>query len=171
MNTWKVILATLVIFGTGVITGGMLVTYSDSVQRHQRRQLLAEVQRLAPRTNNNAARDLRVPLPPNLILRKDFLERLDRELKLNARQHERIEKLIGEGQERIKELSKKIEPQVHEELAETREKIRAELTTEQRPLFTEIFKRKPVPARAPTTTNPAALATATNSAAATSIAK
>lgn len=163
MNTWKIILATLVIFGAGVITGGMLVTYSDNVQRHQRRQMLAEVQRLAPRTNNNAARDLRVPLPPNLILRKDFLERLDRELKLKAGQHERIEKLIGEGQERIKELCQKIEPQVHEELAETREKIRAELTTEQQPLFTEIFKRKPAPARAPATTNTATPATATNS--------
>ena len=29
MNTWKVILATLVIFITGVVTGGLLVSYAD----------------------------------------------------------------------------------------------------------------------------------------------
>ena len=164
MNTWKVILATLVIFGTGVVTGGLLVTYSDSVQRHQRRQMLTEVQRLAQRTNaSNAAREIRVPLPPNLILRKDFLERLDRELKLNAGQHERIEKFISEGQERIKGLCQKIEPQVHEELAETREKIRTELTPVQQTQFAEIFKRKPAPARDRAATNATAPLSATNS--------
>ena len=28
MNSWKVILATLVIFGAGVVTGGLLVSYA-----------------------------------------------------------------------------------------------------------------------------------------------
>ena len=35
MNTWKVILATLVIFIAGVLTGGLLVGYSDRAQ-HKR---------------------------------------------------------------------------------------------------------------------------------------
>ena len=140
MNTWKVILATLVIFGAGVITGGLLVTYSDNVQRHQRRQMFGEVQRMAQKTNtNNAAREIRVPLPANILLRKDFLERLDHELKLDPDQRERIEKIIGEGQERIKGITQKFEPQVHEELVETREKIRAELKPGQQDLFTELL--------------------------------
>ena len=29
MNTWKIILATLVIFVAGVLTGGLLVSYTD----------------------------------------------------------------------------------------------------------------------------------------------
>ncbi len=164
MNTWKVILATLVIFGTGVITGGMLVTFSDSVQRHQRRQAATDDKRSAPKPNpTNAPRDLRVPLPPNLILRKDFLERLGRELQLSSEQRGRIEKIISEGQERIKGLTQKIEPQVREELAETREKIRAELTTEQQALFTDFFKRKPAASRDRAATNSPTQLSATNS--------
>ena len=33
MNNWKVIFATVVIFGTGVITGGLLVNYVQHLQR------------------------------------------------------------------------------------------------------------------------------------------
>lgn len=154
MNTWKVILATLVIFGAGVITGGLLVTYSDNVQRHQRRQMFAEVQRMAQKpATNNAARGIRVPLPANILLRKDFLERLDKELKLTAEQRERIEKIIGEGQERIKGITQKYEPQVTDELAETRGKIRAELKPGQQDLFNELLKRRPVPPRDRAPTN------------------
>jgi hypothetical protein len=149
VNAWKVILATLVIFGAGVITGGLLVTYSDNVQRHQRRQMFAEVQRMAQRPNTNtAARDIRVPLPVNILLRKDFLERLDHELKLDAEQRERIEKIIGEGQEGI-----------NEKLAETKGKIRAGLKPGQQDLFTELLKRRPAPARDHAPTNMAAPAT------------
>jgi uncharacterized membrane-anchored protein YhcB (DUF1043 family) len=160
VNTWKVILATLVIFGAGVITGGLLVTYTDNVQRHQRRQMLAEFQRVAQKPNtNSAAREIRVPLPANILLRKDFLERLDKELKLTVEQRERIEKIIGEGQERIKAVTQKFEPQVREELALTREKIRAELKSDQQDLFTELLKRRPVPPRDRPITNPPAFAT------------
>ena len=160
MNTWKVILATLVIFGAGVITGGLLVSHSDNVLRHARKPAAGE----APRHNAQApapGRDVRPLLAPNFLLRKDFLERLERELKLTGEQRERIEKIIGEGQERIKEISKKIEPEVREELAETREKVRAELTPAQEPLFTELLKRRPNPAKGGT--NPPSPATLTNS--------
>ena len=149
MNTWKVILATLVIFGAGVITGGLLVSHSDNVLRHARKPSVGE----APRHNSQApapVRDMRPLLAPNFLLRKDFLERLERELKLSGEQRERIEKIIGEGQERIKEIFKKIEPEVRGELAETRKKIRAELTPEQQALFTELLKRRPNPAKAGT---------------------
>jgi hypothetical protein len=149
VNTWKVILATLVIFGAGVITGGLLVTYSDNVMRRSHRAAVPDKEKRAASPAPNAARDLRVPLPPNILLRKDFLERLDHELKLNSEQRERIEKIIGEGQERI-----------HEELAETRGKIRAELKPGQQDLFTELLKRRPIPARDHALTNtpaPAAL--------------
>ena len=38
MNTWKVILATMVIFGTGVVTGGLLVRHAGSGRdRHSQR--------------------------------------------------------------------------------------------------------------------------------------
>lgn len=158
MNTWKVILATLVIFVAGVITGGLLVSHSDNVLRHPQKSAADAPKRNAPVLT--AGREVRPLLAPNFLLRKDFLERLDKELKLDAAQRERIEKIISEGQERIKCLSQKIEPEVHGEVAETREKIRAELTAAQELLFTELLKRRPNPAKA--ATNPPAPATLTN---------
>src|ERR1041385_9373980 len=43
VNTWKVILATLVIFGTGVVTGGLLVVYSNNMTHHQEKPVEAEI--------------------------------------------------------------------------------------------------------------------------------
>ena len=37
MNAWKVVLATLVIFITGLVTGGLLVSYSDRAQQKHHR--------------------------------------------------------------------------------------------------------------------------------------
>jgi predicted RNA-binding protein Jag len=153
VNTWKVILATLVIFGTGVITGGLLVVYSDSAAHHAEK--VTEVE--GPRRNpppipgSSAARDPRVPVAQHFLLRKEFLNRLNEELKLTPEQRERIEKIMGEGQQRIQEFSQQIDPQVRAELAATRERIRAELTPSQQPLFADLLKRRPnSPPRGPT---------------------
>lgn len=162
MNTWKVILATLVIFVAGVITGGLVISNSDKVAGLPRKAVTAEMPKHTASATSSVpvlGREIRV-LTPNFLLKKDFLSRLDRELKLKAEQHERIEKIIGEGQERIKGLCQTIDPQVQEELAETRAKIQAELTPVQQSLFAEIFKRKPAPA--PATTNAPASVSATN---------
>ena len=158
MNSWKVILVTLVIFGAGVITGGLLVMHSDSVVRHPRR----EGQQKITATANPAglARNNRPLIPQNFLMRTTLLDKLDHELKLSATQREHIEKIIHEGQDRIKNLCEEIEPELHEELAETREKILAELTPAQEPLFTELLKRRPNPAKAGT--NPLSPATLVN---------
>lgn len=158
MNTWKVILATLVIFGAGVITGGVLVTFSQRALRPPHRPASSENARRAQGQAANA-RDGRVPAPLNGPLRRDFLNRLDRELKLTSRQRARIERIITEGQENTKELWQKIAPQVHTELATTRERIRAELTPEQRRRFGELLRQRPRNQRRP---GPAAEHPATN---------
>jgi hypothetical protein len=144
VNTWKVILATLVIFGTGVLTGGLLVTYSNSVLRPVHPPAAPD----GPRRNPDAVapqarRDSRLPPPPNLVLRREFLARLTRELELTREQRRDIEKIISEGQERTRELWQRVEPQVRAELARTRQKIRAELTPEQRARFQELLKQRP----------------------------
>lgn len=159
MNAWKVILATLVIFVAGVVTGGLLVSYSDNVLRHPHKTAGPE----APKHNAQttaASRDARPLLAPIFLIRKEFLERLDRELKLTPEQRGRIEKIISEGQDRIKGVCQKVDPEAREEIAKTREKIRAELTNDQIPLFAELLKRRPNPARG--TNAPAAVAS-TNS--------
>ena len=138
MNTWKVILATLVIFGAGVVTGGLLVGYSDRALHRQSHKPPVEVQReTAAVTNTAAVRENRpLPPPPNALFRKDFMERLNHELDLNPEQHEHIEKIVSEGQDRTRELWRV-------EWIETRQRIRKELGPKQQAQFEELFKSRP----------------------------
>lgn len=77
MNSWKVILATIVIYGAGVMTGGLLVNHVD----HQN----------APR------RELSRPRAPE-IWRREFVSHLDKALKLTPEQHAAIQRIVRDGQ-------------------------------------------------------------------------
>lgn len=158
MNTWKVILATLVIFGTGVVTGGLLVVFSNSAAHQVEKESRAEGPRRNPQAvpGPAAAREPRLPGPQHFILRKEFLNRLNEELDLTAEQRDRIEKIVSEGQQRIQEYSQQIEPQIRAQLSATRERIRAELTPAQQTHYAELIRRRPNnPQRGPTNAMPA----------------
>lgn len=135
MNTWKVILATLVIFGTGVMTGGLLVGYSDRAWRlpAPKPALSESPLPTAAAPGAGAARENRLPglLPPPL--RRDFVERLDHELNLSAEQREEIRRIVTEGQQRTRELWRL-------EWIATRQKIRAQLTPGQRIRFEQLLR-------------------------------
>ena len=150
MNTWKVILATLVIFGTGVVTGGLLVNYAArSWQQPQRRPALAENPRGAPGNQNPGFAPNRLPAPMPGPLRKDLLDRLNQELNLSPAQRERIEHIITDGQDQTRQAWQQIEPQIRRELMETRRRIRAELTPEQQARFEEVMRQRPRDQRRP----------------------
>ncbi len=143
MNAWKVILATLVIFGAGVITGGLLVKFIDASTPHPPlTQPGAPENARRPGTSPATARQNKLPAPLPGPLRKDFLDRLDRDLKLSTQQHECIEKIICEGQEKTKAIWEEVEPDMHEVLAETRSRICGELTPEQRTCFEQSLKQQ-----------------------------
>jgi Spy/CpxP family protein refolding chaperone len=90
-----------------------------------------------PLTNTAAVRENRpLPPPPNSLFRKDFMERLNRELDLSPEQREHIEKIVGEGQDRTRELWRV-------EWIETRQQIRKELGPKQQAQFEELFKSRP----------------------------
>jgi hypothetical protein len=154
VNTWKVILATLVIFIAGVVTGGLLVSYSDRVQQKHHR--------LWPRETTNHRPDSRQPVAPPRDpgqrapfsplkmsgavpqgLRLDFLQNLSREIQLTDEQRERIEKIIAEGQERNKQLWNRVLPEMRREMQQTKERIRAVLNPEQVKRFEELMKQRP----------------------------
>ena len=148
MNTWKVILATLVIFVTGVVTGGLLVSYSDRAQQKQRRPNQREnPNRAMGSTSGPNLRDGQRPLSlPNRLphgLNLEFLQKLDSELHLTSDQRERIEKIITTGQQRNKELWERIAPELRREIAESQKRIREELTAPQRVRFEELMKQRP----------------------------
>ncbi len=137
MNSWKVILATMVIFGTGVITGGLVVRQSGNIE---------------PPFHPPDYRVQR-PLPPSPLTegggpqghnqRLEFLNRVQRELDLNPEQRARIEKIITEGQIQTKEMWEPVAKQMRQEMQQVRERIRAELTPEQKLRFEELLKQRP----------------------------
>ena len=129
MNNWKVIFATAVIFGAGVITGGLLVNYVHNSRPKAVHKPAAEAR--VPTINNQVVHppDAAKPRPPE-ILSKTFLQRLDDELRLAPDQHEAIQKIIGDGQNQMRKV-----------IQDSRLEIREVLTPEQRKQFDELMKR------------------------------
>lgn len=150
MNNWKVIFATVVIFGAGVITGGLLVNYVQHSRPKAARHPAATGE-VHPALTNQLLRQADAPKPrlPE-VLNKQFLQRLDEELHLATNQHEAIQKIIGDGQN-----------QMHKVIQDARLEIREVLTPEQRKKFDELVKR-PVHKPILGTNAPAALPPATN---------
>lgn len=92
MNSWKIILATVVIFGTGVLTGGLLVGHV--VHEH----------RPAPRQRSPE------------MWRKEFIGHLDRALKLTPEQHAAISRIVAAGQKRNWEIWREEMARVHQRI-------------------------------------------------------
>ena len=145
MNTWKIILATLVIFAAGVVTGGLLVSYADRVP-------LPPIANSPPwfresgRPQTGPGTTARPPVLPGGVpqfLRKEFLERLEREVDLTPEQRQRIEQIIREGQERNRQLWERVSPELRKEIANTRRQIQSVLRPDQRARFDELMKQRP----------------------------
>ena len=134
MNQWKIILATMLIFGTGVVTGGLLV-------RHVEHRVFRPHPYNGGGTNRPAP-GAQVGLPPASagFLRIELLKRLARELDLNQEQRERIDKILKESQERTRTLMEPIAPQLRAEVLRTKAQFREALTPEQQARFDELLK-------------------------------
>ena len=137
MNTWKVILATMVIFGTGVITGALVVRQSDQI-----RPLFVSSNVGGPRPTPPSP-PFDGSIPPGHPQNMEFLNRVQRELNLDPDQRARVEKIIRDGQVRTRELWEPVGKQMRQEMQQAREKIRGELTPEQRLRFEELLKQRP----------------------------
>jgi Spy/CpxP family protein refolding chaperone len=80
------------------------------------------------------------------MLRDGFRAELERRLQLTPEQSERIERITREGQERVREISSLVTPEIQAELKAVREEIRETLTPEQRAKFEEMLRtRRPRP--------------------------
>ena len=122
MNTWKPILAALVIFAAGVVTGGLTVNLRKQPAR--------------PKATVVAKKP--VAMPREL---RELSRRMQAELDLTPEQRGRIETIIHDSQERVKSLRDEVGQKTSEEFKEMRQKIRSELTPEQRKKFAEIMKQ------------------------------
>ena len=144
MNFWKVILATVVIFGAGVFTGGLLVDHVD--RAHQRNPHHPPVTAGEHAQTNSPVQ----PGPPDFPMPrmakemgKQFVQQLNKTLKLTPAQHEKIEKIIAAGQDRNHEIWTNTAPKIWAVMQEVNQQIRAELTPEQLKPFEELLKHPP----------------------------
>lgn len=124
MSPWKVILATLVIFITGLITGAVMVNQFG-----------------APRRDHISPTPGAASLLPGPV-REEFVRRMAIELKLTPEQREKIISIVHESQERTKLLYSLIGEDVREEMRQTREAIREQLTPEQARRFEEMLRQR-----------------------------
>lgn len=134
MNDWRIVVAALVIFASGVITGGVTVRLSHSaVSRPPQMPPASTVAGEAPKPG---APRLGVAMNNQLARHetqlRDLMQRMNRRLDLSAQQRGRIEDLVAETQHRLQQWFRDLNPRTREELRGLHDRIRAELTTEQR---------------------------------------
>jgi len=127
VNSWKVILATLVIFGAGVLTGTLVTRYSASSYEHPRRQGLG-------------FRSAEFGSPGGMRL--EFLRRIGRELDLSAEQQERIDRVLKQSQDRTRKLMEPVGPQLRQEVQRAKAEFREVLTSTQQERFDSILKQQ-----------------------------
>lgn len=140
MSPWKVILATVIIFAAGVLTGAFVV------QRFQR----PERPGILPPPHVRPQQEL-VPTP--WFVRREFLDRMERHLQLNQDQYERIAKILQASQERTRAIVGRVGPEIQDELRHVRRQIRSELTPEQARKFDEMQRHPRRPPGAPDSTD------------------
>lgn len=150
MNSWKAILATMVIFGTGVVTGGLLV-HKVSENRP---------------TKAHQTAGLKPPTISPGTMRIEFLRRVERELDVSPQQRDAIDKILTASQERTKKLMEPVAPKLRDEMQATREAVRNALTPEQQKRFDELAKaqQRPREPKRPSSKFPKPLTESTNDA-------
>ncbi len=82
---------------------------------------------------------------PQVQSRRDkrarFVEQLTRDVSLTPEQHKQLETILADAGAKFQALHDQIAPQSEQVRQQTREKIRAILTPEQRPKFEEFLRR------------------------------
>ena len=115
----------MVIFGTGVVTGGLLVHYSEGFRGRQLGRIPGSFRPAQPSSAG--------------VIRFEFLRRAGRDLNLTPEQKERLDKIIKESQDRAKRVTA---PFLREEVQRTKAAFREVLTPEQRAKFDDLLKQQ-----------------------------
>ena len=154
MNTWKVILATLVIFVAGIVTGGVMVGFGVRTKERATRQFdKNRPNREFPNAplgmnpgGNPNPRERPLNFPQNRqtrLLSQALVEKLHKEVGLTQGQREKIEQIISEGQQRNKEIMERVTPDLRSAMMETQRKMRDILTEPQLAKFDDLMKQRP----------------------------
>jgi Spy/CpxP family protein refolding chaperone len=124
---WQAIVAALVLFFAGVLSGVM-------GQRLWDRWQVAEIPTQQPRRGE--------PPAPSAGPRLTFLQRMTKDLELSPEQAERINTIIKASQERMHELWKPTVTRARLEMSNTHQAIRTVLNEKQRVRMEELFSKR-----------------------------
>ncbi len=144
MNTWKVILAALVIFGAGFVTGNVANRMSEAGKSP------AAAPAIAAHTGTHSGQS---PLSLEQLRKVELMGRVQKDLDLSPEQHARIEKIIGDAQERIRDLWEQVAPDIHDEYDDVQKKVCQELTPDQKKTFDDLMKKQQQQKKKPAATN------------------
>jgi hypothetical protein len=114
------ILAAMVIFCTGAVSGGLAVKLYDA---HYRAHMVRATISSGPGWNQRA----------------DLLKRLEKHIALTPAQHEQIEQILSDSQNRMKAIWSRVAPEAREEYKTTNQRILAQLNEEQRKVFEDLI--------------------------------
>jgi Spy/CpxP family protein refolding chaperone len=159
VNSWKIILAALVIFGAGVMAGTLVAMH------HPLRSL--EENSPPPPMENHEHSQRELPRPPLVdVLGKKFSQQLDEKLQLTPEQKTNIQKIIAGGQDKNHAIWTNVAPQMREVIQDVHREVREQLTPEQQKQFEELLKQGRSPRKSNFTNTPPNVSPMTNSPAA-----
>jgi hypothetical protein len=140
VNTWKAILAALVIFGAGFVTGNVLnrITENPGVP--------------APAGSVRNPRAAQQNLPLDQLRKVELMRQVQKDLDLTPDQHAKIDKIIGDSQERIRDLWDQVAPDIHDEYEDVKKKLSEQLTPDQKKRFDDLMRQQQHPHK-PASTN------------------
>ena len=157
VNFWKIVLATIVMFGAGVTTGGLLVSHIDRGRQDiNRRPPMPFGSNATMRPFGGEGRGegrsggrgmLEFPQFPRPrqpdMLDTNFVKQLDDALKLTQAQQDSIRKIIADGQDRNHAIWTNNAEQMREVTMDVRHRIHELLNADQQKQYDELMKRVP----------------------------
>jgi hypothetical protein len=122
VKTWHAILAAVIIFLAGSVSGAIIsrLFFVKPPQQQSQQQ--------------------KPPGPPGSRQRMDFAERLQKNLNLSQEQKQKIDQILKESEKRMKEIWDTVEPKFKEETQKTHNEIIKVLTPEQLTIFETRFR-------------------------------
>ena len=129
MKFWKIILAAVVIFGAGFVTGGLSVKLSR----------FGDVP--APPHRPSGGGGPRMPMGPDRQM-ADLMRRMESGLDLTEEQKAKIKQIVEESQARMRASWKEMAPRMRKEFTTLTDQIREVLNPEQREKFEELTRRR-----------------------------
>ncbi len=120
VSSWKIIIATLVIYTAGLITGTFLNDLRPTKDRPQSR---------------------RDPMPRGPRM-NDFIQRFGSRLDLTGTQKTNITQILKSSQQRMDALMQKMHPKIAEEFSQVNSEIKGHLTEKQATQFEALMKNR-----------------------------